>query len=217
MTSTKKLRIYTDFDATISINDVADTLFAEYAITDWKQPIKEWKEGLISSKELYLQEFAIVRITAEQLHQFCDDQPIDQYFAEFTRYCQTQNYPISVLSDGMDYYIKRILKNNGLDFLHISANSMRFISNDQIEPLFPHFGKGCTNCANCKGYHIKKEKKEDELIVFIGDGNSDICGIKQSDIIFAKDDLEKYCIAKKTDYYKFNNFKDVLDKFKRII
>jgi len=207
----KKIKIYTDFDATISINDVSDTLFSKYAIDDWKQPIEDWKQGLISSKEVFMKECDITRVTEQQVQEFCDSQPIDPYFKNFIDYCILKNYPITILSDGFDYYIKRILANNGLSFISVRANQVHFEDENRIRPEFPYYGKGCPNCANCKGYHISAEKQDEELIIYIGDGYSDRCGVEQSDIIFAKKDLKKHCIRECIPFYEFQNFMDVLN------
>lgn len=210
----KNIKIFTDFDGTIALNDVGDKLFSTFADVNWEQPIQDWKDGLISSKELYIREWAMTKVTKEQLKQFCDAQQIDPYFKEFVDFCDRNSYTITVLSDGFDFYIQRILKNNGFDALEIYANKIIFENEDKVRPEFPYFGKGCPNCANCKGYHIGASRKDGELIIYIGDGLSDRCGVSHADVIFAKDDLKKYCIEEKIPFYEFNNFNDVLTKLK---
>jgi len=212
----KRYKIYTDFDGTIALNDVGDSLFATFAGEKWHEPIQDWKKGLISSKELYLREWEMTRLSPEQLEQFSDIQQIDPYFKDFVEYCTQHNYPLVVLSDGFDFYIKRILKKAGLDFLPVYANVLSFQNDNKVIPEFPYFGKGCPNCANCKGYHITKNQQQGELVVYIGDGLSDRCGVEQADIIFAKDDLKTYCLENSIAFFEFQNFKDVLQTIKQL-
>jgi 2-hydroxy-3-keto-5-methylthiopentenyl-1-phosphate phosphatase len=40
----KRLQIYSDFDGTIAVNDISNSLFATYAGNGWEQPIIDWKQ-----------------------------------------------------------------------------------------------------------------------------------------------------------------------------
>lgn len=205
-------QIFTDFDGTIALNDVGDQLFKEYAGPEYLEPILEWKAGEITAKECLIRECSITKITEHNLHEFSDKQEIDPYFGEFVRYCQSHNYPITVLSDGLTIYIKRILSKNGFHNLDVYANELVFLNHNKIKPEFPYYEKGCLSCGNCKGYQIKKLSQDGRKIVYIGDGLSDRCGVEESEIIFAKDDLKLYCQQNNIDFYAFDNFKNVLDK-----
>ena len=109
-----------------------------------------------------------------------------------------------------------ILKNNGFELLTVYANQLIFKTENEIYPEFLYYGKGCLNCANCKGYHIAESRKDGELVIYIGDGLSDRCGVEQADIIFAKDDLRKYCLKNNLPFYNFKNFNDVLKKIEEL-
>jgi len=206
-------QIFTDFDGTIALNDVGDQLFKEYGGSKWLETVLDWKAGEITAKECLIRECSITKITEHELQAFSDKQEIDPYFGEFVSYCQHHNYPITVLSDGLTFYIKRILNNNGFHHLKVYANELVFLNHNKIKPEFPYYEKGCLSCGNCKGYQIQKLSQNGRKIAYIGDGFSDRCGVDESEIIFAKDDLKLYCQQKKIDFYEFNNFKDVLKQF----
>ena len=209
-------QIFTDFDGTIALNDVGDQLFKKYAGPEWLEPVMDWKAGKITAKECLIQECSLAKITKSDLQAFSDRQKIDPYFGKFVSYCQQNNYPVTVLSDGLTFYINRILDNHGFHKLNVFANELVFLNHNKIKPVFPYYEKGCLSCGNCKGYQIRRLRQNGQKIVYIGDGFSDRCGVDESDIIFAKDDLKLYCKQKKIDFYEFNNFKDVLEEFKRI-
>ena len=119
------------------------------------------------------------------------------------------------MSDGLSYYIERILNIHGYKNLKIFANKLIFLNHNKIKPEFPYYEKECSVCANCKGLHIRKERKNNDTLVFIGDGLSDRCGVKESDIVFAKDSLKTYCLQNDIKFYQYNNFNDVLNQFRQ--
>jgi len=211
-----QFQIFTDFDGTISLNDVGDKVFENFSDSTWRDILQQWYDGKIGSKEYYIKCSKIIKMTKHQLKKFCESQKIDESFKNFVTYCTLKNYPLTVLSDGMDNYIKGILSNNDIANLTIYANRFEFIDDNRVEVKFPYFEKGCLKCANCKGAHIKEHRKNGAKVVFIGDGLSDICGIHESDIIFAKDDLKLYCETNSIPFFNFNNFRDILQQIKKI-
>jgi len=211
-----KFKIFTDFDGTISINDVGDALFEQFTDTDWEQVVLDWKMDKISSREVFSHGCEKTRITKQQLEAFSDEQQIDPFFKDFVEYCQEKSYPITVLSDGLDFYIRRILDHYGFNDLKVFANQLVFLDYNQIKPEFPYYGKGCLVCGNCKGYHLRKFRQQGDILVYIGDGYSDRCAVPETDILFAKRDLKEYCMEKNIAFHEFENFNDVLEKFRHI-
>ena len=72
-------------------------------------------------------------------------------------------------------------------------------------------------CGNCKGTHVREETKAGEISVYIGDGHSDICGVREADITFAKDTLADWCRDKDFFYHPFNDFSHVLEGIQHFI
>lgn len=74
--------------------------------------------------------------------------------------------------------------------------------------------KECRATAN-------EEAAEDEipLIVFIGDGVSDLPAAGQSDVLFARKGLalEKYCVEHKIPYIGFDTFADIHKEIRSIM
>ena len=204
--------IYTDFDGTIALNDVGDTLFSNFSGVKWREPIEKWEKGLISSRECLTLECEMCRITKRELEDFSDIQKIDPHFIDFVSLCYDYEIPVTILSDGLDFYINRILQNNGLSHIPVFSNHLEFVGMNRIKPVFPYFGKGCPNCANCKGYHLQKKAENNIHIVFIGDGLSDRCALDYADIIFAKDALKQYCLDNNVAFHEFDSFFDVRKK-----
>lgn len=208
--------IFTDFDGTLTQNDVGDALIKNFG--DWpecKKAVQRWIRGEISSREYYEVAALTLRVNQPQLNAFCDAQPLARGFMEFETYCRNRHWPLMVLSDGLDYYIHRVLTQHGLD-LPVVANHLEFLSSGQIEISFPYFEYTCGQCANCKGFHVRRFAGTPEKIVYIGDGYSDRCGAQVADIIFAKHDLAKWCEEKQVHYFHYENFEDILTRLQKL-
>lgn len=212
--------IFSDFDGTIAQNDVGDMLFKTFG--NWpvcEKLVQLWLRGEISSRECMEREAVTTRLTREQLDAFCDAQTLAPGFIEFAEFCRQRNWPLIVLSDGLDYYIQRVLLRYGLD-LPVLANHLEFVPPDRIALSFPYFESrrlfrkkmNCRDgqCGNCKGYHVRRLAKSGERIVYIGDGYSDRCGAREADLVFAKRDLAKWCKENQIAYWNFDDFTQLL-------
>lgn len=208
--------IFSDFDGTLTQNDVGDALIKNFG--DWpecEKAVQRWIRGEISSREYYEVAALTMRMNQKQLNDFCDMQPLASGVFEFAAFCRNRNWPLIVLSDGLDYYIHRVLARHGFD-LPVVANHLEFSPVGRIEISFPHFEHSCGKCANCKGYHVRQLAKPQEKIVYIGDGYSDRCGAQEADIVFAKHDLAKWCEEKRVKYFHYENFEQVLSRLQNL-
>ena len=207
----KKYKIFCDFDGTITNSDVGDLFFMTFSKGKAQKTIDLWEAGKIDSREMYLQEIEMLKVTPKEFDKFLQNQTLDSTFSQFVKFCDRNNFPLTILSDGMDLYIKPILERNHLGHLSVYANEMRWDGHNKLELIFPYFHNSCGRCANCKGYQIRRLREIDDHIVFVGDGLSDICGIKEADTIFAKKALADYCNKSKIKYFSYRNFSDITD------
>ena len=56
-----------------------------------------------------------------------------------------------------------------------------------------------------------------EISVFIGDGVSDFCVSSYADVVFAKHKLASYCWKNNITYYEYKDFRDIKNKFIKLI
>ena len=214
------MKIFCDFDGTAAKNDVGNLLFRTYADNRCFEIVRSWKEGKISSRECLIDLCKITNVTKKELGHFSNSQELDPYFLELVEFGQQKNIEVEILSDGLDFYIERILRKYKLEaFVAFHSNHLQFLNRNEIVPEFPYYDWSCGHCANCKGYHVRRAKKETKPVVFVGDGLSDRCGAKEADIVFAKRgrDLLKYCRQNQIVHHEFGDFKDVLYKIKHIL
>jgi 2-hydroxy-3-keto-5-methylthiopentenyl-1-phosphate phosphatase len=208
--------VLVDFDGTITENDVGALLFNSFSGEKSKRVVSQWIKGKISSKECLKRECELIEITKKELKNFALSQKIDEHFCDFVDLCKRKMMELAILSDGLDYYIRLILKKYHLEDIPFYSNTVRF-ENKELVPGFPYHDKGCGNCGNCKKYHLQNLRKAGQKVVYIGDGLSDKCAIGEADYVFAKNDLKTFCQKKKMDYFEFKDFRDVISVFQKKI
>ena len=206
--------IFCDFDGTAAETDVGDNFFQTFGDTETCHHfVQKWLRNEINSQECFIQEAATVKVTPKQLDSFCDQQNLRAGFIQFVERCKKNHWSLIMLSDGLDYYIKRILARHSID-VPIYSNHLKFINPDRIKVEFPFIEHTCGRCANCKGHHIKELHDNQTLSIYIGDGYSDRCGAKAVDVIFARRDLKKWCEEKNINFHHFDNFYTIAEKLK---
>lgn len=214
------MKVLCDFDGTVAKNDVGYLLFRKFADNGVEDVINLWKTGQISSKECLMEECRIARVTRQELEAFTDAQPLDAHFKSFVQFCRTQKIAIEIVSDGLDFYIERILKNHHLySGFEVHANHLKFVDQNQIEPEFPYFEAGCGHCANCKGLHVRNAREQHDTVIYVGDGLSDRCGAEEADIVFAKTnrDLLRHCQQNQIPHHPFEHFGQVRVQLEKIL
>jgi 2-hydroxy-3-keto-5-methylthiopentenyl-1-phosphate phosphatase len=143
------------------------------------------------------------------MNDFAASQPIDPSFPDFVDFCRVHGFEVYVLSDGMDAYIERIFKANGIEGITIRANHLEMDEGGGLTVSFPYFEDSCGQCANCKGTHIRRETLKEEKSIYVGDGYSDLCAIGAADILFAKDKLAEHCREQQIGFTPYSTFADV--------
>lgn len=209
----RAFKIFVDFDGTITKQDVGEAMFLKFGDeVKARIIIQEWIDNQINARESWQMLCnTIENFDPDQFDKFLDSIEIDDTFNQFINYCNNSGFEVRILSDGLDYYISRILQREELSSIEVFSNRLIF-ENEKLIPVFPHTDEECDRCANCKRNHILNYSGGDEYSVYIGDGWSDVCPAQFCDFIFAKNSLLKYCEVNRITYFPFNSFDDVIKK-----
>jgi 2,3-diketo-5-methylthio-1-phosphopentane phosphatase len=207
-------RVVFDFDNTITDFDVLDDIIERFSINNnWVKLEKAWLEKKIGSEECLRGQLRGVRISRKDLFRYLDRIKISPYFAKLIKLLYSNGVRVDILSDNFSPLIRRVLCNNGIKGVRLYANNLRFAHNHLI-PLFPHKNTACILCAHCKTNNLPSRNSKDKILLYIGDGNSDICPAKEADIVFAKGSLAKHFKEKGLNYRRFSSIKDIYNYFK---
>ncbi|NID17180.1 MtnX-like HAD-IB family phosphatase [Luteibacter yeojuensis] len=203
--------ILCDFDGTISVEDVMDSLLDRYGRPGWERLERDWREGLIGSRACMSGQVALLEMSAGELDAHLAEVRIDHAFPDFVAKARELGVPIHVVSDGLDYAIRSILGRHEMYDLPISANHLapgaapnrwRLVSRFQAAGC----ASGTCKCACADRSHGDGTRKT----LLIGDGASDFCVADRVDLVFAKHRLIEHCRAAGIPYIPITGFEDAL-------
>jgi 2,3-diketo-5-methylthio-1-phosphopentane phosphatase len=146
---------------------------------------------------------------------------IDRDFQTFHQFCINNSIPFNVISAGLKPVLRRVLDH----FLgEEESNHIDIVANDATispdgshwKPVWLHDCElGHDKAKSINDYKDTARLERDDgtipLIVFIGDGVSDLPAAREADVLFARRGLrlEEYCIENKLDYIPFDSFADI--------
>ena len=208
----EKKIIVSDFDGTITKQDTLFTFLERYADKKWLKLEEMWVNGELGSSECLSKQFALVPDLSEKLiDNFLDTIELDVYFKEFDEVRQKNNIDFLIVSDGLDYFINRILQKNNIKNVKIISNHAEFIG-EKFVINFPNKSSKCLKkSGTCKCSVIKKLRDDYREIYYIGDGKSDECVSNKVDYLFAKNGLLNYCKKMNIDCIEYKTYKGVLN------
>lgn len=198
------VKIYVDFDGTISKNDIINFLLEKYADSIWLKLDKKYIEGKISSSECLTKQIALLkRVPDKKILKSAKMIGIDKTFKNFCYFCENKNIDIEIVSEGLDIYIDYLLKINEIKVRKVNSNIYK--GRGKVE--FPYNKKLCNrNCSNCKKFHLDKKS----FNIYIGDGHSDKCAAMNANMVFAKNNLAEFLDKEGKEYCPFNSFADIV-------
>jgi len=213
--SHKKYIVFFDFDNTITPYDILDDMLKRFSKDDhWLALEKKWERGEIGSRDCLNGQVVGLRVKRQDLNEHLRKIKIDPYFRNLISLLHIHKIKTFILSDSFDYILNYILKNNEIENLKVYSNKLRF-KNDRLMPDFPFLNKKCLFCGHCKAKNLLANTDKDSIIIYVGDGHSDICPAKYADIVFAKEDLLKHFKENNLYCLPYKNLKDVYRYFRR--
>lgn len=200
-------KIICDFDGTVTPVDTTDALLGRFALPEWVDVEKEWLAGKITSRECMERQIAMIRAEQRDLDSFIDTFALTPGFHEFADFCDRTSVNLCIVSDGIDYTIRRVLSNHGLPNIPVIANHLVFTGGG-YELTFPSAKEDCKfGMCKCDVAGIGKGET-----VLIGDSHSDTCIAGRASTVYAVrgKPLESYCKGEGIAHTLFDDFYDIL-------
>ena len=202
--------ILCDFDGTVSVEDITDSLLERFARDGWQDIEQAWRRGEIGSRECMAAQVALFDASREEIDAHLDTMMIDRAFPAFLDAVERARVPFAIVSDGLDYAIQRILRNHGLERASILANRLEEAGERAWRLEFPYASLPCrVDSGHCKCASAQRTRAA--RVLLIGDGASDFCVAAQADLVFAKHRLIEHCRAAAIPYVPIAGFADALD------
>jgi len=211
----ERYRVFFDFDNTITRKDIFDDMLVCFSKNQrWKKLERDWREGKIGSRACLSGQIKGIRINKDRLDSYLSDVKPDPYFKKLIHFFNLKKIKVTVLSDNFDYILKKVLDGNCNGRLKVYSNRLR-LSRDRLIPAFPFADTRCRICAHCKKKNLLANAGMNSIIVYIGDGRSDICPAKYAHIVFAKEELLEFCRKEKLKHIPYKGLKQVYAYFKK--
>jgi 2-hydroxy-3-keto-5-methylthiopentenyl-1-phosphate phosphatase len=216
------LRLFVDFDGTVTRHDVGNAFFAHFGGEPATNAVLAYREGGMTAQECFRTEArAMGDVDLGDLLDFIDRQEFDPTFAPFVAWSRSRGLPVTVLSDGLDLYVDRILERAGCADVARSTNHAEVTPGaDGVNRLmlaFPSADAVCTRCGCCKRNLMVTASGDEDVICYVGDGFSDFCPVQYADIVFAKSQLQTYCQTMNISYYPYASFDEVRARLETLL
>ncbi|KRF42730.1 MtnX-like HAD-IB family phosphatase [Paenibacillus sp. Soil787] len=210
----QKIAVVTDFDGTLMEQDVGDVIMEGLGVINEPQVTlasRLFREKKVGSLAWIEAAYPMLAGRQEQVDKLIEDVYLRDGAREFIDFCEQKDVPITVLSDGMLYYIEQILGREQVEVDRIIGNPITYLADGEFQFGLQNTNPACKWCGCCKASVVKQLKKEGWLVIYIGDGSSDYYGSGFADWIFARARLARYLKEEGTAYYPFETFHDILN------
>jgi 2,3-diketo-5-methylthio-1-phosphopentane phosphatase len=211
------LRVVCDFDGTITKQDTADAIFSRFAAPEWHDIEALWEAGEIGSAACMRRQMELVNASLPELDAALDELEIDPAFPAFHAFCAERDIELMIVSDGVDYFIRRILQGAGLPRLPIRANRLIQKGERRFSLGHPHKVQDCASGAGTCKCARAAPTATDQRTVLIGDGRSDFCVAHEADIVFAKKSLLRYTREQGIAAFEYASFADIQAAFETLL
>jgi 2-hydroxy-3-keto-5-methylthiopentenyl-1-phosphate phosphatase len=212
------LRVVVDFDGTLVVPNVAIVLVEEF-VEDGHRVAHEidqlLHEGKIGLREAWQRQAALLppdRI-AEMGRFVREHVPLRPGAKEFVDLLRDHSIPVTVVSGGLDFYIREVLDRESLD-LPIRSDRLEVLPGGGVRVAHPYGHPTCRLCGICKAA-IVHDPESPGRAVFVGDGSTDRYGAESADIVFARHRLLAYCRRVGIPCFPFEDFAPVTHQFLR--
>ena len=195
-----------DFDGTITQEDSTDSLLERFALPEWREVEALWEAGLIGSRECLARQVALLRASPEELDDAIDEAAVDPDFVDFVAEAEARGIALSIVSDGFDRVIRRVLAREGVA-LPFASNMLTYRGGGRWSAGFPRAREAC---AAGSGVCKCTARPAAETLVLVGDGRSDFCLAGRSDLVFAKGKLQAHCRAEGFSHVPVRGFSEIL-------
>lgn len=206
-----KLALQCDFDGTITEEDVSFLLLDTFVGDKWREMLSEYTSGKIPVGAFNKKVFSLV--TADEKTQLdvifnSDRVKIRPGLKELVAYCKDKGHRLLIVSNGLIFYIRALLKSLDLDDVEVFAASNEFhpggmkvsyISPDGRE-LDAGFKEAYTHLLRQQGFDV----------AYVGNGVSDIFSSRIASKVFATGDLLRKCKEENLACVPFDDLFDVI-------
>ena len=198
-------QILCDFDGTITLQDTVVAVLDRFTSPEWWR-IEAADGGSLTKRT---RQTDLMRADRMELDALIDGFTLDPGFKPFVEETARIGLPLTVVSDGYDYTIRRMLEAANIENLEVLSHRLLFLDDGRMGVEFPYSDKDCAveqGTCKCAAMGRLRNRKS----VLIGDGESDFCTAGAADFVFAKGPLVEHCREEGIPHRAFTGFAELI-------
>lgn len=201
--------IQSDFDGTLTEEDVSFALLDAFAEGDWRKLYEQYRQSKMTVSAFNAKAFTMVKASRDELLRVArEDVKLREGLRNLVSYCQERGFRFLVVSNGLDFYVKAILEDVGLGNIEVYAARTQFGPDGlDVQYIGP---EGKVLKKGFKKAYTKLFLKQGYQVACIGNGPSDFFPAELAQHVFARDALMDICKAKKLKCQPFEDLNDVV-------
>jgi len=224
MGTKRKIICFSDFDGTIFMQDTGHQLFDNFGCGPERRKVlaHQLESGERSFREVSDELYASLDVPFEDCFEVMKTAlDIDPDFQQFHEFCVNNTIPFNVISAGLKPVLRGVLDHflgeEMSKHIEIVANDAKVADDgSKWEAVWRHDCElGHDKAQSINEYKVAAKLESDNgtipMIVFIGDGVSDLPAAREADVLFARRGLrlQEYCVEHDISYIPFDTFADI--------
>lgn len=202
------MQILCDFDGTITLQDVTNLIWDHFIGPSWRDDLlSSYKYGHISHLKIMVEGYKLIKAPKREMLDFV--RPLVALRPGFDRlreHCRAKNWPLTVVSGGLDIYIEAFLPPDVTFYSYKAELKERW---EVFMPPEVHKEEGEDFKIHVK--RLLKRQHRREKVVFVGDGRNDFPVAKAADKVFAVrgSTLARLCEERGVAFEAFEDFEQL--------
>jgi 2-hydroxy-3-keto-5-methylthiopentenyl-1-phosphate phosphatase len=210
-----KTLVQCDFDGTITEEDASFFLLDAFAQGDWRRLLREYKEHRMSVGEFNTRAFAMVKADKHRLLEALQGNvKVRAGFHELVNHCLEKGLRFVIVSNGLEFYVRAVLKELGLGDLEVHAAQASFHPAGMKVRYVGPDGKMVND--GFKEAYVESFLRLGYRVVYIGNGDSDVAPAKYAHRVFATGDLLAYSKENDLNCKPFKDFREVVEDLEQM-
>lgn len=213
LSNSPRLVFQSDFDGTITVEDISFLILDKYALGDWRAVLEEYKSGRITVGQFNTRAFRMVKEEKAALENYVlQHYRIRPGFARLVDYCRQKGIRFVVVSNGLDFYIRAILAHLNMEEIEVYSASSEF-GNEHIETVY-RSPEGSVLDDGFKETYSQFFMGQGYKIIYAGNGASDAPAASLAEHAYATDALVKRLDTLGVSYTGFTHLDEIVDSLK---
>lgn len=211
-----KTLLQCDFDGTLTEEDVSFLILERFAEGDWKSILRDYQEGKIPVGEFNYRAFNMVKKDRAALEKLVREEArLRRGLRELIEYCRSKDIAMTVVSNGLDFYIETLLGHNGFGQVEIAAARTLFTPNGLDARYYDPDNRELLN--EFKACYTERFIDQGYRVLYAGNGPSDIPASRLAYHTFATESLLEFYRREKLPHTPFRDLNDVVEGLKKLV